>query len=273
MHRHAHRLAAAVALVALAACAADDAAPTALENADGDGTIGADGVELGAVPEQASLPGLAMDPLATFGGLPDARGGACSYTAATGRFACAPVVRNGLTVTRSYALYDAAGAAQLRRDAATASVNTEVAVAGTTTGERGTVAVDRASTLTVTGLGARAVTHTLNGREAGKTTATVTGARGAVTVATAFTAAVRDVVVPVPRARDAWPLSGTATRTTTVTAARPAGSVTFTVTEEVAFTGTSVVNVTITRDGVTRRCTRDLAARAAAAAAAAAGCR
>ena len=191
---------------------------------------------------------------------PDARAGACVYAVATGRFVCESVVRNGLTIARSYALFDGAGAAQSRRDAATAPANTEVAVAGTATLGRGTVAVDRASTLTVTGLGAGAVTHTRNGRESGKTTASFAGERGAVTVTAVFTAAARDVVVTVPRARDAWPLPGPASRTTTVTTTRPAGSVTSTVTEEVSFTGTSVAHVTVTRDGVTRRCTRDLAA-------------
>ena len=260
MPRLVRRLPAVLAFAALAACTTDAAAPTAPAESDA-ATLGVDGAAVGAVAEQASLPGLTMDALATFGGRPDARGDACVYAAASGRFVCEPVVRGGLTVRRSYAIYDGAGAAQTRRDATTASVNTEVAVAGTTALERGTVAVDRASTLTVTGLGAAAVTHTLNGRESGKTTASLASDRGAITVTTVFTAATRDVVVPVPRARDAWPLSGTATRTATVTTARPAGSITFTVTEEVTFTGTSVVNVKVTRDGVTRSCTRDLAAR------------
>jgi hypothetical protein len=219
----------------------------------------------GAAPEQASLPGLTMDASATFGGAPDARGGACAYAAPAGRFVCEPVVRGGLTVTRSYALYDAAGRPQARRDEATRSVNTEVGVAGTTTTDRGSATVDRASSLTVSGLGRGAATHTLNGHESGKTTGTFTGERGTTTVTETFTASTKDVVVPVPRARDTWPLSGTTTRAFSVVVTGPAGVAmrTSAGSEQVTFTGTSVVNVAITRDGVTRNCTRDLAVRGA----------
>ena len=67
--------------------------------------------------------------------------------------------------------------------------------------------------------------------------------------------------MPVPHAPGSWPLSGTTTRTTTLTLTRGTATRSTTVSEQVTFTGTSVVNVTITRDGVTRTCTRDLATR------------
>ena len=252
-----------LALLGVAACTPEAPEPTVAGPAESAASAGAVDPAFGAVPEQASLPGLTMDAPATFSGAPDAKGGACVYSAPTGRFVCEPVVRGGLTITRSYAFYDAAGQPQPRRDEATRSANTEVAVKGTLTTDRSSATVDRASSLTVSGLGRGAATHTLNGSEAGKTTGTFTSERGTVTVTETFTATTKDVVVPVPRARDAWPLSGTTTRAFTVTTTRPEGGATRTSTgsEQVTFTGTSVVNVTITRDGVTRSCTRDLAAR------------
>ncbi len=205
------------------------------------------------------MPGLTMLPSATF----DAAVGPsdqCAYSASAGRVVCAPVTRNGLTITRSIGFYDATGKAQPRRDASTASANTQVTVKGTTTTERGTFTIDRASSLTVSGLGRDATTHTLNGGERGSSSGTVTTADGVVTVSEASAAVTKDVVVPVPVARGSWPLSGTVSRSSTVSISRGSGPVrTIATTEQVSFTGTSDVNVTVTRNGVTRTCTRDLA--------------
>jgi hypothetical protein len=59
-------------------------------------------------------------------------GCAGTFDAATGRVACAPVTRNGLTITRSAAYEDAAGAVQQAFDSATTNeVNLRSAVSGT----------------------------------------------------------------------------------------------------------------------------------------------
>jgi hypothetical protein len=257
MHR-ALRITGATALLALAACAHEGAAPTTPP--DDAGLLAAAAVDLsvGAAAGQASLPGLTMEPASTYDGA--LRGSdQCTYVPDVGRVVCAPVTRNGLTFTRSIAFHDAAGQPQPRRDSTTASVNTQVGVKGTTTTDRGTLAVDRSSSLTVSGLGRDATTHTLNGSESGTTTHAFTTKDGNATATETFTAATKDVVVPVPKTRGSWPLSGTTTRASTLAITRGTMTRSMTMSEQVTFTGTSVVNVTLTRDGVTRTCTRDLA--------------
>ena len=250
----------AAALLALAACAREGAAPTT--SPDGADLLAAAAIDgsIGADAGQASLPGLTMEPASTYeGSLRETD--QCAYVADVGRVVCAPATRNGLTFTRSIAFLDAAGQPQPRRDSTTASVNTQVGVKGTTSSDRGTLTVDRSSSLTVSGLRRGATTHTLNGSESGTTTRTFTMQDVTATATESFTAATKDVVVPVPQSRGSWPLSGTATRSSTLTVTRGTTTRTMTWSEQVTFTGTSVVNVTITRDGVTRTCTRDLATR------------
>ena len=249
-----------VALLMAVACARDGAVPAT--SPDDASLIAAAAMDpsIGAISGQASLPGLTMEPASTYAGSL-ASSDQCTYSADVGRIVCAPVVRNGLTITRSIAFYNAAGQPQPRRDTTTASSNVQVGVKGTTNTDHGTRTVDRSSSLTVSGLGRAATTHTLNGTESGKSTGEFTTKEGSATATETFTSATTNVVVPVPHAPGSWPLSGTTTRTTTLTLTRGTATRSTTVSEQVTFTGTSVVNVTITRDGVTRTCTRDLATR------------
>src|SRR3981081_188442 len=71
---------------------------------------------LSAAAGQASLPGLTMEPATTYTGSVSATS-QCTYDAQLGRVRCAPVVRNGLTITRSFAFYTTADAAQPKRHA------------------------------------------------------------------------------------------------------------------------------------------------------------
>lgn len=246
------------ALLLLAACAREGAVQTTSPDDSDLLAAAAADPAIGAAAGQASMPGLTMEPATTYEG--SVRGSdQCAYASDVGRLVCAPVTRNGLTFTRSMAFLDAAGTPQPRRDAATASVNTQIAVKGTTTTDRGSLAVDRASSLTVSGLGRGATTHTLNGSEAGTTTHTFTTRDGGATATETFRSETKEVIVPVPQARGSWPISGTTTRTATLTFTRGGATRSTTMSEQVKFTGSSVVDVTITRDGVTRTCTRDLA--------------
>lgn len=252
-------LSGAAALALATACGHDSAAPTAVGPDDDPSEVLAADPMLGAAPGQATLPGLTMAPEATYQGSVSA-GDRCTYSASAGRLLCDPVTRNGLTVVRSVAFYDAAGLPQQRRDSTTRSTNTQVSVKGTTTTAKGTILVDRTSSLTVSGLGRGAATHTLNGTESGTTTGSITTSKGTVTVSETFQAATKDVVVRA-EGRSAWPLSGTTTRTaTTTTTAAGAATRTSTSSEQVTYTGTSIANVVITRNGVTRTCKRDLVA-------------
>lgn len=255
------RTIAATALLALAACAGDSTPTRTVSEGDLLSLAEIDPA-LGAEAGQAGQIGITMDPALTYDGR---IGGAaaCAWSAASLRIECAPVTRDGLTISRSIAFADAAGTAQQRRDENTRSANTRIDVRGTTTTPRGAMTVARTSDLTVSGLGRGATTHTLNGVESGRVSGSVTTERGSVGIAEESSSRTAGVVVPVPAVRGSWPLSGTTTRTGTTTATLAGTSTTRTSSwsETVTWNGTSSVQVSITRDGVTRSCTRDLAAR------------
>lgn len=253
----------AMMVVLAAACGGDSAGPTAI--GDEDVALSVAGVDpsLAAMPGQASLPGLTLDLHVFFpriGAAPFADG--CSYSAADSRFLCDPVLRNGLTFTRSFALYDADGNSQQQRDENTRSLNTRVSVTGTIALVNGSVTVDRSSDLTVAGLGESDSEHTLNGTERGTTVATRSTDRGSVTVTEQSGDTVTNVVVRAPRDRDDWPLSGTvvhAARATVAVEGRDPKH--FVRREVVTFNGRRIVPITITRNDVTRSCLLDLYAR------------
>ena len=244
---------------ALAACAHSDAPTASIDASDLLNSVAVD-PSVGATPDQASLLGITMEPVTSFEGTVSPAAN-CVYSAASQRLECAPVVRNGLTFTRSIAYYDASGAAQTARNANTRSANTRIDVSGTTTTPRGPLNVVRSSSLTVAGLGAGATTHTLNGLETGTTSGTVTTDKGSATMTETSTSKTENVVVPVPATAGSWPLSGTTTRSGTTTATRAATneSRTSSWSEKVTWNGTSTVTVVVTRDGVTKTCTRNLA--------------
>lgn len=252
------RLPLAALLLAAAACAGD---PSTAPDQDLIALAGID-PSIGAEAGQAGSLGITLDPTTTFEG---ALGGtsACAFVVATGRVECAPVTRDGLTITRSIGFRDASGAAQPARTETTVSANTRIDVSGTATTPRGPVTVARSSDLTVSGLGRTATSHTMNGVETSSTTATFATDRGSVSVTETSKSLTENVVVPVPATKGSYPLSGTTTRsgTTTVTRAGTSDAHSSTWSERITWTGSSVVNVTITRDGRTHSCTRDLAAR------------
>ena len=251
--------AAVLTSLTLAACAHSDAPTGTVDPADLLNSVAVD-PSVGATPSQASLLGITMEPVTSFEGTVSAAAG-CVYSPTSQRIECPAVTRNGLTFTRSIAYYDANGAAQSARNADTRSANTRIDVTGTTTTPRGSLTVVRASNLTVAGLGAGATTHTLNGLETGTTSGTLTTDRGSATMTETSASKTENVVVPVPATAGSWPLSGTTTRSGTTTATRAATneSRTSSWSEKVTWNGTSTVTVVVTRDGVTKTCTRNLA--------------
>jgi len=252
----------ATMLLVAAACSDSSNSPTGI--GDEDVALSAIGVDpsLVAMPGQASLPGLTLDMRAFFPRFGSPIFGdlsACAWSPDVERFVCDPVMRNGLTFTRSFALYDADGNSQQQRDENTRSVDRQVGVAGTVTLDRGSVTIDRSSDVTVSGLGRESTEHTLNGAEVGTTVATRTNDQGRLTVTEQSGDTVTNVVVHAPRARDNWPLSGTAVHAAKATVeATGKPTKTYTRREVVTFNGTRLVPVVITRNGLTRECTRDL---------------
>lgn len=256
------RVAVATILVLAAACSDATKSPTGLDSDDDPlVSMGIDPTAT-ATPGQASLPGLTLDLHAYFPRIGARAFGDewnCSFSQDVERFVCDPVQRRGLTFTRTYAFYDADGNSQPRHDENTRSMNTQVGVTGTLALDDGSLSVDRASELTVTGLGRESAERTLNGTERETTVATRTRDGGTVTVTEVGGDTVTDVVVRAPRDRDDWPLSGTAVHSAKVTVeATGKEARTFTRRAVVTFNGTRFVPVVITRNDVTRSCIRDL---------------
>jgi hypothetical protein len=161
--------------------------------------------------------------------------------------------RGGVTITRSFTLLSASGAPQSAFDPATTDA---VRTVTTTVGSMGpagdVVTIDHKLELTLSGL--LRVPHVVNGVGTAKLSGRGTGGeRFTMTSAGVIT----NLVLP-PRAAgaNAWPTSGTiAIDGTFETTGMPTDRVRL----EVAFTGTSRVQLTITSGGRTSRCTVDLA--------------
>lgn len=247
---------AVVLLLGLAACAKDATSPTS--QTDAALAVQTATSVLGAVPLTGAAPPAMVDAASGMMMLPPG-GTQCTWDAAAGRWSCAPVtMRGGLTMTRSFAFYDANGVAQERPDRATTrSMNVQMAVAGTITLSDGALTVDRHNSTTVSGLGT--ASYTINGNETGTTKATRTTTLGTSTFDEAYTNATKDLVVPAPPSRG-YPLSGTQSHTSTVTmTAAGLPPQTHTTAVVVTFNGTGTAAISITFDGTTRQCTIDLA--------------
>ena len=176
------------------------------------------------------------------------RPGLTGCTFAGGSFTCPSTNHNGLTVVRVVTLFAAGGASQTTFDPLlTASIHIVADIAGDRTHGPWSATVSRHRDITITGLAGTETTRTVNGTGSEN----VTNSR-ATTNPRAYnivgSSTVANVVVPV-RTSDGgndWPLSGTITRTftVTVTAGGNAGQVT-TRTVIITFNGTSSVTGTV----------------------------
>ena len=176
--------------------------------------------------------------------------GSCTYSSASGRFACPDVAKNGLTLTRSAAFTDANGAAQSRyNDTTTASANFQMSVTGVHPTLFGADTISRQRNMTATGLVGRETTRTWNGT--GSRSDAGYAADGAWTRSykTQDATTIANVVVKLPRREFPWPQSGTITRliSGTGTASANGASRTFTVnrTVTITFNGTRLVPMKI----------------------------
>lgn len=188
--------------------------------------------------------------------------GNCAFDATSGRVACDPVMRDGLTVTRSAQYTGANGAAQQAFNSLTTNtVNLKVAVSGTRIRRDGdTAQVQHASDRTVTGL-ASATERTINGTSAGTETTTGSDSVGTFTAVRTIGDTIQSVVVPAGSASSAtsYPTSGTIVRSMQVTATYVGqSSTTSSRREVVTFNGSSTATVVVTQDGTTQNCTLPL---------------
>lgn len=189
--------------------------------------------------------------------------GTCTYDSATGWFICPDVLRNGVTISRSYALFDAADEPQDKRDTNVVKVNTRVWARGTVEKDSGKVTIDRRSDLTATGVQPSSPTRTLNGTEQGTSAMEHSTNRGLVKSNVVFADSTINLVVPKPDQPRKWPLSGTVIRS-------HSGSRTLEGHSQVSYfryravfeyDGSAVVKITITSNGQTKSCTFNMETR------------
>jgi hypothetical protein len=165
--------------------------------------------------------------------------GPCPYDAESGRFTCPAQVREHMTLARSYAFRDAAGQAQSAYDPmATASTNFLSTITGAVSRDRWSATIWRERDMTVSGLAGAETSHIING--VGTSTESRSRHRdgGDRTYTMATTATITNVVVPFPRTRGAWPVSGTITRQVTLTRDGDQGAETVTRSAALTFNGT-----------------------------------
>lgn len=176
--------------------------------------------------------------------------GGCTYSNATGRFACPDVVRNGLTLSHSAAFTDANGAAMSHyNDTTTASANFLVTVQGVHPTLLGADTLSRTRNMTATGLLGHETSRTWNGTGLRSDAGYANDQTHVRTYHTSDTTTFANVVVKLPRSTNPWPMSGTITRQIHGTGSVVANGVTrtFTISKTVTitFNGTRLVPMTI----------------------------
>lgn len=132
----------------------------------------------------------------------------CSYAA--GRYTCAATTENGLSVTRSFAFYNAQGQTVQNWDATVVeSVNFQATVDGTWTKDLvWNASVHRTGDLTVSGLISQAPHRIWNGTGSGNDQISHIGLDGVRTLAGTSTLTVTNVTMPDKNAASQIPLSG-----------------------------------------------------------------
>jgi len=181
----------------------------------------------------------------------------CSYSASVQSFVCAPVTRDGMTMTHEYMLLAANGQPQSAFDRATTdAVRTTSTMTGTLAFEgfasAGSSTIDSRQTMTLSGL--LTGTHVLDGLHVMKMASTY-GELG--THRSTFTTLTEGLVLP-ERRSGGYPKSGSIT-TTIASDDALLGLDPYVM--KMVFNGTNIVNVTFTQGSYTRQCTIDLSAR------------
>lgn len=184
----------------------------------------------------------------------------CTYDAAAKRASCTPVSERGLTVTRTVAWSDVAGAAQPAFDSVTTNtINTQVTVTGTMTRrDSATSTIANNSDRTVSGLAKGSTRHTVNGTAAGKEVTVGRDSTGAFTATRIAADTVRGVIVPVSDTGRMYPTAGTIIRVMNVSVVRASGTTTSAHREVITYDGTATAKMIITQDGTTKSCTLPL---------------
>jgi len=256
---HVRSLAAALAAVALAACGSDSS--TAPRNG-------------GSLDLSAALNEISTGSPASFSGAPVAAVSAgssasvawvpsqCAYSSTSKGFACPAITTNGITINRSFFLYDASGASQSAADASTtASVRTVTDISGTLAAPSGSnisgsIAITRHDDVTLSGL--LTGKHTLNGSGSGHTD-TQFGGQAAQRIVIDETSKTTNLVLAGKGSNSIFPQSGSIALDQTIAASGSGSTLTTTMHETMTFDGTSVVTIEFTIGGQSRTCKLNLA--------------
>ena len=164
-----------------------------------------------------------------------------------GAFA-APSEASARTVTHTATFFDADGNEQEARDPlTTASIHLVIESTQEFSRDSWSGTGTRSRDLMITGLEGEETTRTVNGTGSGSVTRSQhTDADGTRTYDMSSTSVIEDVIHPVPRTDDTWPLSGTITRDVTINVINgPDGDVTKSRTVVIAFDGTSLATMTV----------------------------
>ena len=149
---------------------------------------------------------------------------------------------------RTATFFDAAGNEQEAHDPlTTASIHLVIESTHEFSRDSWTGTGTRSRDLWITGLEGEETSRTVNGTGSGTVTRSQhTDADGTRTYDMSSTSVMDNVVHPVPRTDDAWPLSGTITRNMTINVVNgPDGDVTRTRTVVITFNGTYLVTMTV----------------------------
>jgi hypothetical protein len=184
----------------------------------------------------------------------------CAFDAATGRVACAPKTRDGLTISRSVAYTDASGAVQEEFDSTTNTVNVQMQVSGTRERRDGSsTTVEHSSDRTVSGLAQGSARRSIDGTSAGKETTTGSDSVGTFNAVRIIGDTIQGVIIPTSSDSASYPTAGTVVRSMQVTATYEGQTPTTSSRREViTFDGSNTAAVVITKDGNTQTCTLSL---------------
>ncbi|MEP6992523.1 MAG: hypothetical protein ABJA80_16435 [bacterium] len=242
------RLAAIATVALLAACSSDGVSPTNQP------------VTLNQAFSELAVPGISAA-MSAAGGVSLASASTvptgCTYSSTTQGFSCPSFTTNGITVTSSYSLLNAAGTSLPQFDAATvAALHIMSTESGTVNSNGDSFTVDGRQDETLSGL--QTATHTLNGTSTlnisgTRTSASPTGPFSMQSVTTITN------LVPPANAASKYPRSGTVAVGLTSTFGNTSP---ITSHATVTFNGTSKVLVTVSVGGFSSGCTIDLASSA-----------
>lgn len=181
----------------------------------------------------------------------------CVYSASTGEVTCAPVARNGVTVTRIAAYKTTAGVSQAKPDSTTNHVRVRTTATGTRTRrDSATAVVNHTSDRTVTGLAVGATSRTVNGTSSGTEITTGTSTSGTFTSVRIAGDTVKALVIPLQDGKPTYPGSGSVTRHNKVTVTIAGGTPAVSERREViTYNGTASATLVITENGVPKNCT------------------